>query len=67
MHVVNPVTRPVVDAHLEDAMTNASGVAGIPHFHATNAANNVRDRIGIPETAQLVRKLFRLTHLDHEA
>ena len=57
---------PIVDAHFEDAMTDASGVAGIPHFHAANAADNARGRIGIPDTAQPARKLLRLTHLDHE-
>ena len=47
-------------------MIDASGVAGIPHLHAANAADNARDRIGIPETVQPARKLLRLTHLDHE-
>jgi hypothetical protein len=40
MHIVDPVSRPVVDAHFLDALTNASSVAGIPHLHAANATNN---------------------------
>ena len=52
MHVVDPVSRPIVDAHFQDALTNASAVAGIPHLHATNAAGNACDGIGIPEVAQ---------------
>src|SRR5947207_3412568 len=67
MHIVNPVARTIVDAHFEDAVTDASRVAGIPHLHAANAADNARDRIGIPETVQPARKLLRLTHLGHES
>ena len=66
MHIVDAVTRPVVDSHFEDAVTDASGVAGIPHLHAANAADNARDRIGIPEPVQPARKLLRLTHLDYQ-
>ena len=47
-------------------MTDAFGVARIPHLHAANKADNARDRIGVPETVQPARKLLRLTHLDHE-
>src|SRR5947207_9579381 len=66
MHIVDSVTRPIVDAHFEDAVTDASGVAGISHLHAANAAGNARDCIGIPETVQPARKLLRLTHVHHE-
>lgn len=66
MHIVDPVTRPVIDAHFQNSLTDTSGVAGISHLHAANATGNARDRIGIAETVQLARKLFRLTHLDHE-
>jgi hypothetical protein len=47
MHIVDAVSRPLVDAHFEDALTDASGVAGIPHLHAAHAADNARDGIGI--------------------
>ena len=66
MHIVNPVTRAVVDAHFEDTVTDTSGVAGISLLHAANAADNARDRIGIPEPVQPARKLVSLTHLGHE-
>jgi hypothetical protein len=66
MHVVNAVTRPVVDTHFQNAVTDAPGIAGIPHLQAANAAHNARDRIGIPETAQPAREFRRLTHLNHE-
>ena len=65
MHIVDPVPWPVIDAHFQDAMTDAFAIAGIPHFHATNAAGNARGRIGIPEAAQPARELLRLTHLGH--
>jgi hypothetical protein len=57
MHVVDSVSRPIVDAHFQDALTNASDVAGIPAMRAT---------AGIPEAVQPARKLVSLTHLDHE-
>ena len=66
MHVVDPISRPIIYAHFQDALTDAFGVAGIPHLHATDAAGNARDGIGIPEAAQPARKTLRLTHLDHE-
>lgn len=47
--IVNPVSRPIVDTHFQDAPTDASAVAGVPHLYAANATDNARDRIGIPE------------------
>jgi hypothetical protein len=38
---------------------------GISLFHAANAGDYARDRIGIPETVQPGGKLPRLTHFDH--
>jgi len=52
VHVVDLVSRPIVDAHFHYALTNTSAVAGIPHFHSTNAASDVRDGVGIPKTPQ---------------
>jgi hypothetical protein len=46
-HIVNPVSRPVVDAHFEDALADALGVAGISHLHAANAADDAHGRIDI--------------------
>ena len=63
--IVDPVTRPVGDPHFHDTLTDASAVPGISLFHATNAGDYARDRIGIPETAQPGRKLLGLTRLDH--
>jgi hypothetical protein len=42
----------MVDAYFQYALTAASGVAWISHLHAANAANNVRNGVGIPEAAQ---------------
>ena len=67
MRVVDPVSRPIVDAHFQNALTNASAVAGISYLHATNAAGNACDGIGIPEAAELARKLISLTYLGHES
>jgi hypothetical protein len=63
--IVNPVSRPIVDTHFQDAPTDASAVAGVPHLYAANATDNARDRVGIPEPVQPARKLLRLTHLGH--
>jgi len=56
----------IVDAHFKDALTNAPGVPRISLFHAANAADDSRDRIGIFETVQPGGKFPCLTHLDHD-
>jgi hypothetical protein len=55
----------MVDAHFQDAPTDASGVAGISLFQAANAADHACGGIGISETVQPGGKFPRLTHLDH--
>jgi hypothetical protein len=45
---------------------NASGVPGIALFQASNAANDARDGVGMPETVQPAERLPPLAHLDHD-
>jgi hypothetical protein len=65
-HVVDSISRPIIYAQFQDALTDASAVAWISHLHATDPAGNAGDGVGIPEAAQPVRKFIRLTHLDHK-
>ena len=67
MHVIDAVTGAIVDPYLHQTSTEAPAVSKVSLLHSTNAGNDTRNCVGIPQTAEPTREIRSLANFYHKS